>query len=360
MENFLLTCIESRVENNTTFYGRFQLGPFEEGQGLTIANALRRVLLSELSGLAIIGVDIQGITHEYSYLKGIRESILDILLNLKQIVFTSDFDCKETQIAYLNVQGPGKITAKDIKLPISLQCVDPEQYIATLSHDGHLVMKLLISHGKNYSIQNKEYKNLIKKNSFFEKHKIEKNLFKNLLPIDSIYMPIKKVNYIIESDDDVIELKDRIILEIWTNGSIHPRQAIHNAAKILVQFFSPFQETQPLKSLFLNTKNIKVLNYLETTNSINFFTKKQNSFIDKKLASLDIGNLDLSLRPYTCLKRANIHTIGDLVKYSKEELLLLKNFGKRSLEEVETNLFQIGFKLKNSNAVDFNLIKKEK
>ena len=114
MENFLLTCIESRIENNTTFYGRFQLGPFDGGQGLTIANALRRVLLSELSGLAIVAVDIQGVTHEYSYLKGIRESILDILLNLKQIVLTSDFDCKETQIAYLNFQGPGKIKAKDL------------------------------------------------------------------------------------------------------------------------------------------------------------------------------------------------------------------------------------------------------
>nr|YP_009105939.1 alpha subunit of RNA polymerase [Gloeotilopsis sterilis]AIT94792.1 alpha subunit of RNA polymerase [Gloeotilopsis sterilis] len=358
MENFLLTCIESRIENNTTFYGRFQLGPFEGGQGLTIANALRRVLLSELSGLAIVAVDIQGVTHEYSYLKGIRESILDILLNLKQIVLTSDFDCKDTQIAYLNVQGPGKIKAKDIKLPISLQCVDPEQYLATLSHDGSLIMKLLICYGKNYSIQKNESKNLIKKISFFEKNKIEKNLFKNLLPIDSIYMPIKKVNYIVESDDETVQLKDRIILEIWTNGSIHPRQAIHNAAKILVQLFSPFQEAQPLKSLFLNTKNIKVLNYLDTNTSVNIFNKKHTSFIDKKLASLDIGNLDLSLRPYTCLKRASIHTIGDLLKYSKEELLLLKNFGKRSLEEVETNLFQIGFKLKNTNGVDIQLIKK--
>lgn len=358
MENFLLTCIESRVENNTTFYGRFQLGPFDAGQGLTIANALRRVLLSELSGLAVVGVDIQGVTHEYSYLKGMHESILDILLNLKQIVFTSDFDCKETQIAYLNVKGPGKIKAKDIKLPISLQCVDPEQYIATLSHDGHLIMKLLICHGKNYSIQNNEYKNLIKKISFFEKKKIEKNLFKNLLPIDSIYMPIKKVNYIVESDDDATQLKDRIILEVWTNGSIHPRQAIHNAAKILVQLFSPFQETHSLKSLFQNTKNIKVLNYLESNSSVNFFNKKNNSFIDKKLASLDIGNLDLSLRPYTCLKRANIHTIGELIKHSKEELLLLKNFGKKSLEEVETNLFQIGFKLKSNNGVDIHLLKK--
>jgi DNA-directed RNA polymerase subunit alpha len=161
-------------------------------------------------------------------------------------------------------------------------------------------------------------------------------------------MPVKKVNYLLETDDESEQPKERVILEIWTNGSIHPRQAIHDAAKVLVHIFAPFQETNVLKSVFLKTSNGSNKISLETEKSTSFSSKKSCSTIDKKLASLDIGNLDLSLRPYTCLKRANIHTVADLLQYSREELLLLKNFGKRSLEEVETNIYQIGLKLINT------------
>lgn len=150
MDHLLLSCIESRVENNTSFYGRFQLGPFELGQGLTVGNALRRTLLSELRGLAITAVEIQGASHEYSALLGVRESVLDILLNLKQVVLTSEFQINEPQIAFLQVQGPGIVRAGDLKLPVSIQCVDPEQYIATLSHDAFFSMKCVICQGKNY------------------------------------------------------------------------------------------------------------------------------------------------------------------------------------------------------------------
>ena len=153
MEPLLLSCIESRVENSRNFYGRFQLGPFVLGQGLTIANSLRRSLLSEISGLAITAVEIEGVVHEYSTIEGVRESVLDILLNVKQIVLTSDFQIQEPQIAFLQVQGPGIIRAKDIKLPISIQSVDPEQYIATLLYDGLLKIKFMICRGKNYLVQ---------------------------------------------------------------------------------------------------------------------------------------------------------------------------------------------------------------
>lgn len=339
--NLTLCCIESRVEDNRNFYGRFQLGPFETGQGLTIANAIRRTLLSELVGLAIVAVEIEGAYHEYSTLPGIRESILDILLNLKQIVLTSNYKIEEPQIGYLQFQGPGIIKASDLKLPISIQSVDPDQYIAELAYDGSLNMKFFICQGKNFL----SFSNL---NSEFQKATLASNskyqLAKesNLLMIDAIFMPINKVNYFVENyaSSKLGKSKEKVVFEIWTNGSIHPRQAIHEAAKILVRLFSPFQETRTLKSIFLKPLPIS--------------SSKREAI--KKITSLDIGNLDLSLRPYTCLKRANINTIGDLLQYSSEELLLLKNFGKRSLEEVQLILNRIGFQLRIKNELDTKTI----
>lgn len=330
-ENLTLCCIDSRVEDNRSFYGRFQLGPFDLGQGLTIANAIRRTLLSELQGLAIVAVEIEGAYHEYSTLPGIRESVLDILLNLKQIVFTSNFKIQDPQFGYLQVQGPGKVKASDLKLPLSIQCVDPDQYIAELSHDAVLNIRFFVCQGKNYlsfSDINSEFQRI----ALSKTNKYQFTKSSNLLMIDAIFMPINKVNYIVENytSSRLGKLKERVIFEIWTNGSLHPRQAIHEASKILVRLFSPFQETRTFKSLFFKPLQIS--------------SSKRETI--KKITSLDIGNLDLSLRPYTCLKRANINTIGDLLQYSPEELLLLKNFGKRSLEEVQLLLYQIGFQLR--------------
>lgn len=336
-ENLTLCCIESRVEDNRSFYGRFQLGPFDIGQGLTIANSLRRTLLSELQGLAIVAVEIEGAQHEYSTLSGVRESVLDILLNLKQVIFTSNFKIQEPQFGYLQVQGPGIVKASDLKLPISIQCVDPDQYIADLSYDGSLNIKFFICQGKNYL----SFSNVSSEFQQATLSKINKFQFvksSNLLMIDAIFMPINKVNYIVENytSSRLGKSRERVIFEIWTNGSIHPRQAIHEAAKILVRLFSPFQETRTLKSLFFKPLQIS--------------SSKKDTI--KKITLLDIGNLDLSLRPYTCLKRANINTISDLLQYSSEELLLLKNFGKRSLEEVQLLLHQLGFQLRNGNEIE--------
>lgn len=336
LENLTLCCIESRVENTRSFYGRFQLGPFDIGQGLTVANALRRTLLSELSGLAIVAIEIEGAQHEYTTLPGIRESVLDILLNLKQVVLTSRFQLQQPQFGYLKIQGPAVVKAGDLKLPLSIQCVDPEQYIATVAYDGVLNIKFFICQGKNYI----SFPNLPDKGQeFLGLNNIQSNIVKdsNLLPIDAIFMPVNKVNYLLESynSSKFGSPKERVILEIWTNGSIHPRQAIHEATKLLVKLFSPFQETRVLKSFFYKP--------------VQFNSSKKDTI--KKITSLDIGNLDLSLRPYTCLKRAKINTIGDLLQYSEEELLLLKNFGKRSLEEVQLLLHQIGFNLRKTNAI---------
>ena len=706
MEPLLLSCIESRVENSRNLYGRFKLGPFVLGQGVTIANSLRRSLLSEISGLAITAVEIEGVAHEYSTIEGIRESVLDILLNIKQIVLTSDFQIQEPQVAFLQVQGPGIVRAKDIKLPISIQSVDPEQYIATLLYDGLLKIKFMICRGKNYLVQTplglyipnspresykkqespflelnaklyltkssntltshtdksspntpytpdtspnipngirgllpftdkssickpdiplqteglyqmfgdvsggedlsvkgckggvsvlppkSERKNQIKdvktsnKDSdvkkviglaqkeglllssdlpFFPKERSERSersegstrskkqninfnpflskksnesffasflqmedlqdhqqeeksvtlthhkplltesdvkgahdmsesnsdvtvdlsntsqnekkissvystnseetllnnnktelsffntLYEassptniltspkvmlegdvkmlkggvtiskkkntidskipqkqkkgwkktgNILPIDAVFMPINRVNFAIELNNESQAPKDLVILEVWTNGSIHPKQAINEAAKALIQLITPFQETQIFKSVFINSpkvlqrtlsssnietlpskitygdvsmlegdgsttlenmnllartkKNIKLLPHLPAKGLVKnakqetaLFSegKHRNSLLNKNIAFLDIGDLDLSLRPYTCLKRANIETVADLLSYSAEDLLNLKNFGKRSLSEIEQNLNQMGLKL---------------
>lgn len=574
MEPLLLSCIESRVENSRKFYGRFQLGPFVLGQGFTIANSLRRSLLSEISGLAITAVEIEGVVHEYSTIEGVRESVLDILLNVKQIVLTSDFQIQEPQVAFLQVQGPGIVRAKDIKLPISIQSVDPEQYIATLLYDGLLKMKFMICRGKNYlvqtplglkipnspppsykkqeepfselkaevfltkssdimtpnitegdvkkvvlkkdvksikqnlnynpslskkstessfasflqienlqdpdiskgdvkmllkeeennaaftfqksrveitstkemlevsgsnndvtidlsnNIQNEKKNSLVyptsseeallnnnkeelsslpnseKKNTIDSKiditsltspkvmsdvrQKQKKELKKtsNILPIDAVFMPINRVNFAIEPNNESEAPKDLVILEIWTNGSIHPKQAINEAAKALIQLIAPFQETKIFKSVFINSpkvlqkslsssssaltnlglpartkKNLKLLPHLDITkadataggstkvakqeSALIYGGKHRSPLLNKNIASLDIGNLDLSLRPYTCLKRAKIETVADLLQYSVEDLLNLKNFGKRSLDEIKQNLNQMGLNLRS-------------
>jgi DNA-directed RNA polymerase subunit alpha len=396
MEHVLLSCIESRVENNRSFYGRFQLGPFALGQGLTVANALRRSLLSELYGLAITAVEIEGVQHEYSTLRGIRESVLDILLNLKQIVFTSEFQINEPQIGYLYFQGPGIVRANNMKLPISIKCVDPEQYIATLSYDGILRMKFVICQGKHYSIQKNNISfdsslrlmagNFVSQAETKEKNqkdihkKLSTNIFinsdtqtnlnfnthdssqlnhittnefrksKNVLVLDASFFPVNKVNFSLEIDDELQQPKDRVILEIWTNGSIHPRQAIHDSAKALIRLFYPFQEKKYLKNYFFNSRKVSQKTIIENKTNLKFPTKKHKISLEKKKASLDIGNLDLSLRPYTCLKQSKIETVGDLLQYSREELLSIKNFGKRSLQEVEINLDQMGLRLRSQKS----------
>lgn len=339
MENLVLSCVESRVENNRKFYGRFQLGPFETGQALTVGNAFRRTLLSELTGVAIIAVEIEGAKHEYSTLRGVRESVLDLLLNLKQIILTSQFQLQQPEFGFLQVQGPAVVTAKDLKLPVSIKSVDPDKYIATLSFDGSLTIKFIICQGKNYSsfvhLINTIQKSIQQKQNdfnFFKEYQLKS--FSNLLPIDGLFMPVERVNFLLETYNSVKynQSKERLILEVWTNGSIHPRHAIHEAAKNLVQLFLPFQETRVSKSVFLNSRQP-------------IHVKRDT---EKKITSLDISNLDLSLRPYTCLKRAKIHTVADLLKYSPEDLLLLKNFGKRSLEEVEKSLSQLRLTLNSS------------
>jgi DNA-directed RNA polymerase alpha subunit len=401
MKNLSIVCVESQVNDPTNVYALFKLGPFQKKYTLTIANNLRRALLSELSGLAIIAVKIDGVAHEYTSLKGVRESVLDLLLNIKKIVVFSEFDIQTPLTATLEIEGPGNVKAGDIVFPSFIKCVNPDHEIATLCDDGKLQITFLICPGKDYWVQfsseqllrycseyfaispssneensleeenlsdeenvsNKE--NFSKKQNASKKQNISKkqnslkeenfsneqqnyfDFFKpsqtsNILTIDPIFMPINRVNYTIEVDEEVDTEypEEHIFMEVWVNGTLHPFRAIQLAVIAIFDIFEPLKNLKLTQSFFIKPKFLK-------NEGLKTRTKK-GSRLKESVKIVDIGNLDLSLRPYTCLKRANIQTIGELLLYSKEDLLRLKNFGKRSLEEVENSLFQMGLKLNSS------------
>lgn len=294
MGQFHVECVESIIEEDQSQYGRFLIGPLERSQGTTVGNALRRVLLSNLEGVAITAVRIAGATHEFSTIPGVREDVLDILLNMKEIVLRSYSN--QPQIGRLLVQGPAKVTPAHFELPSEYDVVNPEQYVATVA-DGHtLEMEFRIERGQGYRA--------------VERTKDDTAAL-DFMQIDSIFMPVRKVNYSVE---DVIVAgslqKDRLAMEIWTNGSLTPQQAMSQAATILVDLFSP------LKDVTLEPKLDE--------------DEKPESPGDQ----IPIEELHLSVRAYNCLKRAQINSVSDLLDYTQEDLLEIKNFGQKSAEEV--------------------------
>jgi len=293
MAQFEIECVESRIDGPRDHYDKFVLEPLEQGQGITIGNALRRVLLSDLEGTAISSVRIAGVNHEFSTISGIREDVLEILLNLKEITFKSDTN--DTLIGRLRVQGPAIVTAEDFDLPSEIVLVDPKQYIATICGNNVLEMEFRIEKGQGYRL-------------------VEKGIDEtsvDFLQVDSIFMPVKKVNYFIE---DVLYkqnlVQERLVIEVWTNGSITPKEAISQSSNILTELFSP----------------LKTINFKSEENS--------DSQEDSKINQILIEELQLSVRAYNCLKRAQIHSVADLLDYSQEDLLEIKNFGQKSAEEV--------------------------
>nr|YP_009238370.1 alpha subunit of RNA polymerase [Bracteacoccus aerius]AMO01247.1 alpha subunit of RNA polymerase [Bracteacoccus aerius] len=447
MNDLFISCQESRIENPRSFYGCFYLGPFNSSQSLTVANALRRTLLSELSGIAITSVEIEGAAHEYSTLPGIRDSVLDILLNLKQIVLKSFWvdsvqaqkNSMQPMIGYLQARGPGIVRAADLKLPPSVQCVDPDQYVASLNADGFLNMKIIINRGKNYIIQHPKLPEYGKKENVQfrfvdviqqKKTNIIKNNRQNTmknsstmpLSIDAVFMPVTKVNYIIENHSvknlnamhsiqnmpqkdptqvfpavdqkqilfaksgDFAEQQKRfsdtmfsnnvVILEVWTNGSVYPRQAVYEALKILTCLFSQLERMKILNSFFAteltksNNHTEKIFNKVEYeyeyyTDMQNTFKKsktetkllpeaflntqkqfekkyKQEMLDEKELSKIRICTLNISNRSRKLLENAQIETLADLIKNPDRKLTTIKGFGKKCLQEVKEALEKIG------------------
>jgi len=293
MAQFEIECVESKNDTVRDQYGKFILHPLDQGQGITVGNALRRVLLSDLEGAAIVAVRIASINHEFSTISGVREDVLEILLNLKEVVLKSY--SKESSIGRLRVQGPSIVTAANFDLPSEVEIIDPKQYIATICSNNVLEMEFRIEVGKGYQI--------------VEKFTDEVSF--DFLQVDAIFMPVKKVNYSIEEVRYTQNcLKDKLLLEIWTNGSISPQEAIGQSSTILTNLFNPLK-------------------------TIHFKSEEENLLPEgARINQILIEELQLSVRAYNCLKRAQIHSVSDLLDYSQEDLLEIKNFGQKSAEEV--------------------------
>jgi len=303
---FQVQCLQSTERSATEIYSKYSIGPFAKGQSTTIGNALRRVLLSNLKGFSIIGVRIFGINHEFSTIPNVREDVVDILLNLKQIILKgTPKQNNEPILARLNATEPGIIIANNIELPDTITLVDEQQYITSLTGNANLKMEFLIAQGQNYVVSDKS----------------EAILPEGFLGIDAVFMPVTKVNFFVEtSRSNKSSELESLILEIWTNGSIHPDEALSFSAELLENTFGMLKITEP---------------------SLNLSTIEDTPLIEEKSEPLEtvfIEELELSVRAYNCLKRANVHTISDLLQYSSEDLLEFKNFGQKSADEVCENL----------------------
>ncbi len=294
MAQFQVNCVESVVEDDQSQYSRFVIEPLERSQGTTVGNALRRVLLSNLEGTAVTSVRIAGASHEFSTIPGVREDVLDILLNMKETVLKSY--SAQPQIGRLVVQGPAKVTAANFDLPSDVDLISTDRYIASISAGHKLEMEFRIERGKGYRAIDRSRE---------ETGGVE------FMQIDAVFMPVRKVNYSVENFLDAEGLpKDRLNMEIWTNGSLTAQQAMSEAAALLVAMFNP------LKDVTLEPK------------------RDEDTKEEDPTYQIPIEELQLSVRAYNCLKRAQINAVSDLLDYSQEDLLEIKNFGQKSAEEV--------------------------
>ena len=302
MNNLYFKTLKSEKLQSGVCYGQFLINDLKSGQGITIGNQLRRVLLGDLGGTAISAVRIVGIRHEFATIPGVREDILEILLNLKGIVIKSN--TTDVKFGRLKVQGPLVVTADLIDLPAGLEIVNSNHYIATISTSINLEIEFKIEYGTGYKLASQLF--------------ADEN--KNFLQTDSIFMPVQKVNFRIENlyanDNSITE---RLFFEIWTNGSIKPMDALKKACQIIIKLFTSLVETKSNQEIMDPKANDDSLRIEPYTN-------------------IAIEELQLSVRAYNCLKKAKINTVGDLLQYSPEQLQELKNFGKKSADEVFSTL----------------------
>lgn len=302
MNNISIKCLKSEKIHSGSCYGQFVVSSLRPGQGITVGNQLRRVLLGDLGGVAVSAVRIAGVTHEFSTIPGVREDILEILLNLKGIVLKSK--TQATQFGRLKVQGPSVITADLIQLPPTLEIVNPTHYIATISTSNVLEIEFKFEYGTGYKLSSQ---------TFLDEDE-------NYLQLDTIFMPVQKVDFKIENVyDNTNNISERLFIDIWTNGSILPNEALESASQIIIDLFT----------LLINNKNINENNKLEP---------KTESISIEPYTNIAIEELQLSVRAYNCLKKAQINTVGDLLQYSPEKLQELKNFGRKSADEVFSTL----------------------
>ena len=321
-----IKCVNTTTSSDGSQYGKFVIEPLEKGFGTTIGNSLRRVLLSSLEGTAVTSVRIEGITHEYTAIPGVLEDVIDVMLNLKGLVVKTD--SADTQYLRIDVDHPGPVLAGDIQLPAGVKVVNPDWLICTVADGGSFHADITIETGKGYVA------NDIPRNA-------KAGVPIDMLPIDATFMPVKRVRYDVESArvGDNIDF-DKLTLEIWSNGTVDVTTALTQAADLLIEHFVQ------ISSIAGNTPHReieeKVIAEVEETVS--------ETASDEP--SITIDELDLSVRAYNCLKRASINSMAELLKKSEHDLLNIKNFGKKSSDEVIERLHHFGLDLAPNPEVD--------
>ena len=302
-----IECVETPEGES---YGKYVVEPLERGYGTTLGNALRRILLSSLPGTAVTTVRIAGIQHEFSTIPGVKEDVTEIILNIKGII--AKLHCTGTKTVYIEATGEGEVTAGDIKADGEVEILNPERHIATLGPDASLNIEMTLSHGRGYVPA--------------ERNKLQQPII-GVIPIDSIYTPVLKVNYTVENTrvGNMTDY-DKLTLEVWTDNTISARDAVSLGAKILCDHFELFTDLS------------------ESISSKSTVVEKAETQRDKVL-EMTIEELDLSVRSFNCLKRANINTVEDLISKTEEEMIKVRNLGRKSLEEVVHKLAMMGLSL---------------
>ena len=316
MVGFQKPNIEIAEINRDGTYGRFVIEPLERGYGTTLGNSLRRILLSSLPGSAISNIKIDGVLHEFSVIEGVKEDVCEIILNLKNVAIRSKTESEEPKKAYIQASHDGEFKAGDIKVDADIEILNPDLHIATLSgKDAKLSMEMTITKGRGYVSA--------------EKNKgISTSI--GVIPVDSIYTPVKRVNFQVE-DTRVGQVTDydKLVFEVWTNGTITPDESVSLGAKIFNDHLDLFV------NLTENAKEATVMTEKEDTNK-------------EKILEMSIEEMDLSVRSYNCLKRAGINTVDDLANKTEEDMMKVRNLGRKSLEEVLNRLLDFGLALRPS------------
>lgn len=302
--------IECVASNEDGTYGKFVIEPLERGYGITLGNSLRRILLSSLPGVAVTSIKIDGVLHEFSTIPGVVEDVTEIILNIKGL--SLGLETEGQKVVYIDADGEGPVTAGDIKADSDVVILNPDHHIATINGDHRLYIELTINKGRGYvsADKNKQPGQPI-----------------GLIPVDSIYTPVKKVNYNVENTRvGQFTEYDKLTLEVWTDGSIKPDESISLGAKILNEHLNLFIDLSD------HAKHAEIMVEKEET-------KKE------KVLEMTIEELDLSVRSYNCLKRAGINTVEDLTNRTEEDMMKVRNLGRKSLEEVLQKLQALGLSL---------------
>ncbi|MBQ9992642.1 MAG: DNA-directed RNA polymerase subunit alpha [Firmicutes bacterium] len=306
-----IQCIEKAADNT---FASFSVEPLEKGYGITLGNSLRRVLLSSLPGAAVTGIKIDGVQHEFSTVPGMVEDVVDVVLHMKEL--SVKMYCDEPKTLYISAKGPCTVYASDIVCTSEVEIINPDCYIATLDSDGELNMEITVAKGRGYVMA--------------DKNKPEDASI-GFIPVDSWYSPVKKVNYIV-TDTRVGQQTDydKLTLEVWTNGIISPDEAVSSSANILRDYLK----------LFLGLTDW-------VPDEITLIEKEEE--VKDKLLEMSIEELDLSVRSQNCLKRAGINTTQELAQRTEEDMMKIRNLGRKSLEEVMNKMAELGLSLKKSD-----------